>query len=121
MKTKKMFFTAMASMLMMVICLSASYAAQQKMKDGCMMKDGKMVHMMDGKMTPMETSMTMENGVVLMPNGEFTGKKGMKMMLREGEMMDMKGNVMSSGMKKMTYHKSHMKKRTRVVTEKTTN
>ena len=121
MKTKKMFFTAIASMLMMVICLSTSYATQHKMKDGCMMKDGKMVCIKAGKMMPMEANMTMKNGMVCMPSGECMSKSGMKTMMKEGEHMDMNGNVMSPGMKKTWHKNSSMKKHTKVVTEKTTN
>lgn len=88
-----------ASMLMLLVCFTAgSSFAQTKsdstsMKDCCMMKDGKMVHVKDGKMMPMEKDMTMKNGTKCMTNGECVMKDGKKMKMNEGECMDMDGKM----------------------------
>ena len=67
--------------------------AKVVIKDCCMMKDGKMVMQKDGKITPMETAMTMENGTVCDINGECTTKEGKKMMMKEGDCMEMSGKT----------------------------
>lgn len=98
MKTKKVISTVFASLLMMVLCFTATNSlAQAKkepiMKDCCMMKNGKMMCMKDGKTMPMDKDMTMENGTVCMTNGECVMKDGKKMKMKEGECMDMSGKI----------------------------
>ena len=99
MKNKKMITTMFASMLMLVVCFTATNSfAQTKsdsttMKDCCMMKDGKMMCMKDGKTMPMEKDMTMKNGTKCMTNGECIMKDGKKMQMKEGECMDMSGKM----------------------------
>ncbi len=99
MKNKKMIATMIASMLMLVVCFTATNSfAQTKsdstaMKDCCMMKNGKMRCMKDGKSTPMEKDMTMKNGTKCMTNGECIMKDGKKMQMKEGECMDMSGKM----------------------------
>ena len=99
MKNKKTIATMFASMLLLVVCFTATNAiAQTKtkaatMKDCCMMKDGKMMCMMDGKMMPMEKDMTMKNGTKCMTNGECMMKDGKKMMMKDGDCMDMNGKM----------------------------
>lgn len=68
-------------------------------KDCCMLKDGKMVIQKDGKITPMETAMTMENGTVCNTNGECTTKEGKKMMMQEGDCMEMSGKTFNEKVK----------------------
>ena len=82
---------------------SANLNAQSKtdttmvmIKDYCMMKDGKMMHIKAGKMTPMKKSMTMKNGTTCMVNGECVMRDGTKMLMKEGECMDMEGSVAKS-------------------------
>lgn len=119
MKTKKSVFAIIASMLMMVVCLSVNEGYSTtgpKKHDYCVMKDGKMMCMKDGKMMPMEMDMTMKNGMKVMTNGECIDTKGNKMMLKEGEKIDMNGNMMKHGMKKMTM-KKHSKMTTKTTTE----
>jgi hypothetical protein len=119
MKSKKSVFTIIASMLMMVICLSVNDGYSQKgtkKHDYCVMKDGKMMCMKDGKMMPMDMDMTMKNGVKVMSNGEYMDAKGNKMMLKEGEKIDMDGNMMKHGMKKMSMSK-HTKMTSKTTTE----
>jgi len=67
---------------------------ENKMKKDCvMMKDGVMMQMKDGKATAMSSSVTMSNGTVVMPDGTVTKQDGSKMTLKEGDSMDMKGNL----------------------------
>ena len=88
-----------ASLLIMVLCFTATnLSAQSKkgsapMKDCCMMKDGKMMYHKNGKMMPMEKDMTMKNGTKCMTNGECITKDGKKMTMKEGECMDMNGKM----------------------------
>ncbi len=99
MKNKKMIAAMFASMLMLVVCITSGNSfAQTKtdstmMKDCCLMKDGKMMQMMDGKMMPMEKDMTMKNGTMCMTNGECVMKDGTKMMMKDGDCMDMSGKM----------------------------
>ena len=67
-----------------------------KVKDYCMMKDGKMMHMKGGKMMTMDKSMTMKNGTKCMTNGECVMMDGTKMKMKEGECMDMEGHMAKS-------------------------
>ena len=111
MKIKKPIATLFASMLMLVMCFTASNSfAQTKsamMKDGCMMKDGKMMVMKNGKTMPMEKDMTMKNGTKCMTTGECTMKNGKKMMMKEGDCMEMSGKMGKCSMMKKS---STMKK-----------
>jgi len=67
--------------------------------DGYMMKNGKMVIVKDGKITSMEQDITLPDGTVIMRNGSYEKKNGVKRKLKEGEHVDMMGklNPMNSG------------------------
>ncbi len=97
MKNKKTITTVLASLLIMVLCFASINATAQtgtaKMKECCMMKEGKMMHCKDGKTLPMEKDMTMANGTKCMVNGECVMKNGEKMMMKDGECMDMNGKM----------------------------
>lgn len=100
MKIKSVLTTVLTSLFTMVLFLTFSNAnAQTKkkshtMKDCCMMKDGKTM--------PMDKDMTMKNGTTCMTNGECTMKDGSKMMMKNGDQMDMNGTMHSKKMiKKM--------------------
>ena len=88
-----------AAMLVLALCFttSSTYAQTRTkkamMKDCCMMKDGKMMVMKNGKTMPMTKDMTMKNGTVCMVNGECVMKNGEKMMMKDGECMDMNGKM----------------------------
>jgi hypothetical protein len=58
-----------------------------------MMKNGQMMHMKDGKVELLERDMTMKNGTKCMANGECITQQGEKMIMKEGECMDMNGNI----------------------------
>ena len=62
-------------------------------KDCCMMKNGKMMHMKAGKVELMEREMTMKNGTKCMANGECITQEGEKIIMKEGECIDIYGNV----------------------------
>ncbi len=99
MKTLKLISTKTISFLtlfLMAISLNTNAQKVKKstmMKDCCMMKDGKMMVMIDGKTMPMDKEMTMKNGTICMPNGEYTMKDGTKMMMKNGDCMEMSGKM----------------------------
>ncbi len=63
--------------------------------DGCMMMNGKMMMIKDGKMSPMTNPMTMSNGTKMLVDGTCVKKDGTKMKMKEGDHMDMSGNMHS--------------------------
>ena len=74
---------------------------QSKMKDGVMMKDGKMMMMKDGKTMMMDKDMKMSNGTMVMMDGSVKTKKGKMMKMKEGDMMMMNGKMSKMPMSKM--------------------
>jgi hypothetical protein len=109
MKTKKMISTMFASLLIMVLSFTVSNSFGQikmdstKMKDCCMMKEGKMCCTKNGKTMPMDKDMTMKNGTKCMKNGDCIMKDGKTMKMKEGECMDMNGKMKKCDM----MHKKH--------------
>ena len=99
MKIKKIISSMFASFLLIGLCtISSNILAQAKkdtvkMKDCCMMKNGKMLCKMGVKTMPMNKDMTMKNGTKCMPNGECLMKDGKKIKLKEGECMNMNGEI----------------------------
>jgi uncharacterized membrane protein len=55
------------------------------------MKDGKMLHSMDGKEMQMQNDMTLKNGTMIHPDGSYQLKNGKQLSLRNGQCMDMNG------------------------------
>ena len=84
-----------------VVLLFASLTASRLMAaemTGVMMKDGKMMTMMDGKPTgPMEHDMTMSDGTKVMTNGMVKMKDGKEMPMKDGQMIMMDGKMMEGG------------------------
>ena len=115
MKTKKTIHSLFVMVLTTVLTFSLNQGFSQstsgtsKMKDCCMMKDGKMMKMESGKMMLMEKEMTMKNGTVCKPDGECITTDGQKIMMKEGDCMDMDGKVWPCE-KKGTMMKSKMEK-----------
>ena len=68
--------------------------------DQVMMRDGKLWVSKDGKTVPMTSDMTMSNGTKLMTDGSYTTKDGKKMKMKNGDSMNMDGQVMKSDMPK---------------------
>lgn len=117
MKNTKMGTKMFVAMLVLALCFTnVNTFAQTKtkgamMKDCCMMKDGKMVMVKDGKTMPMDKDMKMANGTTCMVNGECVMKDGTKMKMKEGDCMDMSGKMdkcamMNKSTKKTTKMKS---------------
>ncbi len=71
-----------------------------KMKDCCMMKDGKMMCMKDGKTMAMDKDMTMKNGCTVMKDGTVKMKDGKTMKMKNGESIDMDGKMEEMDMDK---------------------
>ncbi len=117
MKIQKTMVTVFASLLMLVMSFTANNSVAQTktkaatMKDGCMMKDGKMMVMKDGETMPMEKDMTMKNGTMVMTNGECTMKDGKKMMMKEGDCMEMSGKMGECSMMNKSMKTSKTKKK----------
>ena len=63
--------------------------------DGYTMQNGKMMVVKDGKVTMMEKDVTLSNGTVIMTNGYYMKKGGTKMMMKEGQHMDVYGYTIS--------------------------
>ncbi len=116
MKIKNIIPLVFASMLMLVMSFTTSNSfAQSKtksamMKDCCMMMDGKMMVMKNGKTMPMEKDMTMKNGTKCMTTGECIMKDGKKMTMKEGDCMQMSGKMCSDKMKMQMMKKDKMAK-----------
>ncbi len=62
--------------------------------DGVMMMNGRMMMQHDGNMTMMSHDTTMTNGTKVMTNGTCINKDGTKLMMKEGQHMDMSGKMM---------------------------
>lgn len=61
--------------------------------DGVMMQNGKIWMVQNGKTTMLDHDMRMSNGTKIMRNGSYTSMDGKKMMLTEGQHMDMSGKI----------------------------
>ena len=115
MKTKK----TIQSLLILVLIMMCSFSVYKgfsqvksdtnQEKDCCVMKDGKMLKMESGKTMLMEKEITMKNGTVCKPDGECITTDGQKIMMKEGDCMDMNGKVWPCEMKG-TMMKSKMEK-----------
>jgi hypothetical protein len=67
----------------------------KSLADGIVMKDGKIMQVKNGKMTLLDRDVTLTNGTKIMVDGTFTNKDGSKTTFKEGQHMDMSGNVTS--------------------------
>ena len=75
--------------------VSIGFAADDKVmeKDHIMMKDGKVMMIMEGKSMPADKELTLSNGAKVSVDGTVTMKDGTKMMMKEGDMMSMAGEM----------------------------
>jgi hypothetical protein len=84
-----------------VVLVCASLFASRLMAaemNGVMMKDGKMMMMMDGKASgPMDHDITMSDGTKVMKDGMVKMKDGKEMPMKEGRIMMMDGKMMEGG------------------------
>ena len=74
---------------------SSSDSLKKHHPDGYVMKDGKVMKIKDGKFTTLDKDVTLSNGTVIMKNGSYM-KGENKMMLKEGELIDLQGNVVKN-------------------------
>ena len=63
--------------------------------DGVIMQNGKMMKVKNGQMTSIDQDMTMSNGTKIMSDGTCIKKDGTKINMKEGQHMDMSGNMIS--------------------------
>lgn len=61
--------------------------------DGVMMTSGTMKLVKSGVVTPMEKDIVMSNGTTVQPDGTIIKKDNSRMMLLEGQHMDMAGKI----------------------------
>lgn len=80
--------------------------------DGVMMKKGKVMLVKNGKLTKMDHEIAMGNGTKVMPDGTIRKKDGTKMMLKEGQHMDMAGHMRNTKTKKIISRKTNVKETT---------
>ena len=71
----------------------ASQPTGQSTKGHCLMKDGNMLLVENGKMAPMTATLTMGDGSLCMPDGTCQRKDGTTVMLKEGQSMLMNGTI----------------------------
>ena len=64
-------------------------------KNCMMMKDGKMIISKNGKMSPMNKDVTTKNGTVCSMDGICTTKEGKKITLKDGDCLDMDGQILN--------------------------
>lgn len=115
MKIKNINIAIIASLLFFVAIITSINSFAQthdmsKMKDCCMMKDGKMMQMKSGKMTAMKKDMTMKNGTKCMTNGECIMKDGTKIKMQNGDCIDKDGKMDKCDMMHMDGEKSEHSK-----------
>jgi hypothetical protein len=72
---------------------SQADSSRVRIQDCCMMKDGRMMHVSDGKMEVLEREMVMKNGTRCNANGECITLEGEKTMMKEGQCMDSMGRI----------------------------
>ena len=61
--------------------------------DGFIMQNGKMMQVKNGKTTNIERDITLTNGTKIKSDGSCVNKDGTKMTMKEGQHMDMSGNM----------------------------
>jgi hypothetical protein len=75
--------------------VSTGFSADDKemMKDHIMMKAGKVMMIKEGKSTPLDKELTLGNGAKVTVDGAVTMQDGNKVMMKEGDMMSMDGEI----------------------------
>ncbi len=76
------------------------------MQDCVMMKDGKVMVMKGGQVTPLQSDINLTNGTTVSTSGSVKTADGTTMILKEGDMLGMDGKMM---MKKDKMKKDSMK------------
>lgn len=70
-----------------------SDSENQHHPDGFLYQDGNLLLVRNGKTTRVERDTTLTNGIVITSDGNYTKKGGTKTMFKEGEHMDLAGNI----------------------------
>lgn len=89
---------------------AATYTAEPAKCDNkncCMMKDGKMVSMKEGKESPMTADVKLSNGSVVTPDGTLIMKDGTKRKLKNNECLDNHGKMCTMPEEKHDHHDQH--------------
>ena len=85
------------TIMLLAVSLWVSQIVAAEM-NGVMMKDGRMMMMMDGKPKgAMDHDMTMADGTKVMTDGTVKMKNGKEMHMMDGQMMTMDGKMMEGG------------------------
>lgn len=71
--------------------MHGQYGRNQSQNDGYVFQNGKMQHVRDGKSTPVDKDVTLNNGTVITSDGNYTERGGTKMRFNDGEHIDLSG------------------------------
>lgn len=100
---KKLLFVYLSLLLLTGTVFAQSQQADQKTEQNAvkkqqyfLMKDGNMLHNMDGKEMQMHHDMTFKNGTMMKTDGSYLLKNGKQAHLRDGQCMDMNGQKFNS-------------------------
>ena len=69
------------------------------LKDGLVMKEGKVLYTQQGQTNPVMTPVTLVNGTKIMADGSVTMADGTTAMLKEGDMLSLSGRMTTMAMK----------------------
>lgn len=96
----KKLFTIFSALLIGSLCLvsTQSQAQTSKMetsvvKDGFVMMDGELMALKDGKLGEMKKNVKLENGTKIKRNGSVKAKHQKRIMMKNGNCVDMSGKV----------------------------
>ena len=76
---------------------------KEMMKDHIMMKDGKVMMIMQGKSMPTDKELTLSNGVKVTVDGTVTMQDGKKTMMKNGDMLGMDGEMVKHDAKEQSH------------------
>ncbi len=69
---------------------------QHRHANGYMLKDGRVMMVKDGNLTPIQKDITLSNGTVIMADGNYMEKGKTKTKFKDGQHVDMNGNWSTS-------------------------
>ena len=96
---KKTLFLLISTITLVGTAISQNQQQEQNVgikNEHLLMKDGKILRIMDGQEMLMKSPMTLKNGVVIYPNGSYQLKNGKQRHLRNRQCMDMNGKKYKS-------------------------
>ncbi|HKR02996.1 MAG TPA: DUF6799 domain-containing protein [Bacteroidia bacterium] len=83
--------------------LMSHQPVRKSQPDGYRMQNGKIMMSKNGRMTTMDKEMTFSDGSILMSDGTIIRKDGTKLMIKDGEYVDLTGKVVKSDRNKDMY------------------